>query len=144
MAMSRGRRERRFLARQERSWQRTIAAMSVRLGESDPASLLARTNQTVDRLAVLVESASAQFSSLSEEQRSLGRNPAHLDEVIDSGEEPPDWLEGRVEIRRIGHGLNAEGGAAWMVAVAERAHTLRGVSLRVVEMYWEGIGGWRS
>jgi hypothetical protein len=74
----------------------------------------------------------------------MTRNRAYLDEVIDNGAETPEWLEGRVELRRIGHDLNAEGGRPWMVAVAERAHTLRGVPLRAVEMHWDGIGDWRA
>jgi hypothetical protein len=143
MAMLRDWRERRFLDRQERAWLQTIAAMTVRLGESDPADLLARANQIVDRLAALLTSSSDRFSSLTDEQKSQAIRVSHLDEVIDGGEEPPDWLDDLVEVRRIGHSLHAEGGKEWMVAIAERTHTARGVSLRLIEMYWEGIGGWR-
>ncbi|URM99316.1 hypothetical protein LUW76_36090 [Actinomadura madurae] len=143
MAMLRDWRERRFLVRQERSWRRTIVAMAARLGEGDPAVLLGRANQVVDRLAVLITSASDRFPSLDQEQKAQAISVARLDEVIDGGADPPDWLDDRVEIRRIGHSLHAEGGVEWMVAVAERVHTIRGVSLRQVEMYWHNIGDWR-
>jgi hypothetical protein len=52
------------------------------------------------------------------------------------------------EIREIGERLNAEGGLALMIAVAERADTLCQLRtdepiLRDIEWAWHGIGHWQ-
>lgn len=51
------------------------------------------------------------------------------------------------ELRSIGHQLNREGGAQLMRETATQADGLTehyGTILRVIDLYWRGIGSWQG
>lgn len=118
--------------------------MAAAMDGTSPVELLQRTDETIGRLAELMASANARSSGLTREQKSRSADTRELDRLVLSGEPPEEYLRDAVEIRRIGHLLDKEGGDVWMMIVASRAIDVRHISLSQISTCWDGIGGWRG
>ena len=62
-------------------------------------------------------------------------------------ESAPDWLARVLEIRKIGHQLNSEGGVRLMTETITQADRISGKSRlieAVIPLFWQGIGEWRG
>jgi len=95
-------------------------------------------------LVELVEAATRRYETLSREQQERWHDLRYLDELVRGGT-PLEWLADIVEIRAIGHRLNAEGGFPLMQAVAQRVGELsehRMAARNLDRWFWDRIGDW--
>jgi hypothetical protein len=102
--------------------------------------------QVAQRIAELIDANQVHYGELTEDQKSLFTDWRHLDDVLSSGEAPPDWISRAVELRSIGHQLNREGGSRLMretAAQADRLSTYHTV-LGVIVLFWDSIGDWQG
>lgn len=118
--------------------------MAARMDGTSAVELMQRTDETIDRLAKLMASAHARSAGLTKEQKARSADTGYLDQLVGSGEPPEEYLGDAVEIRRIGHVLNEEGGEVWMMTVALRAIESKHISLGQISKRWDGIGDWRG
>ncbi|WP_329072443.1 hypothetical protein [Amycolatopsis sp. NBC_01480] len=109
-----------------------------------------RRAQVSARLASLMDANQRHFGSLPDEQKALASDWRQLDAIIAGAvtgwESPPDWLARVLEIRKIGHQLNREGGVRLMtetIAQAERVSEFQLIEA-VIPLFWQGIGEWRG
>lgn len=102
--------------------------------------------QAAARLVALAERERHRARTLSDEQQRRRWDQEHLDELVHSGGTSVEWLAGVVEIRAVGHRLNAEGGLSLMQEVARRAGELseQRMAERYIDRLWDGIGEWRG
>ncbi|WP_021594229.1 MULTISPECIES: hypothetical protein [Actinomadura] len=109
------------------------------------AEAVGEDERTARRLVDLVAAAQRAYKGLGEEDRERWHDLRYVDGLLDGGT-PPEGLAERVEIRAIGHRLNAEGGFALMRSVAARAGELsdRRMAERMLNMYWDSIGEWMA
>jgi hypothetical protein len=126
---------------------RPTSSLSLPFSEAGHAGDDRQREQTARRIAELMKAVSAGRAALTEEQAQSTRNWRELDSILSSDEEPPDWARPAVELRSIGHQLNREGGAKLMRETATQADGLTehyGTVLRVIDLYWSGIGAWQG
>ncbi|WP_143086272.1 hypothetical protein [Amycolatopsis saalfeldensis] len=119
-------------------------------GSEDHSADEERRAEVSARFASLMDANQRHFGGLTDEQKALATDWRQLDAIIAGAvtgwESPPDWLARVLEIRKIGHQLNREGGVRLMtetIAQAERVSEFRLIEA-TIPLFWQGIGDWKG
>ncbi|WP_433010638.1 hypothetical protein [Kribbella sp. CA-294648] len=127
------------------SYRNTDSVLVDGVRVTDTTQLMAPYEEIARKLAHLVRTAEVQFPALTKEQQRVLLDRFQLERQLRDGVAPELWVRDSVEIRSLGHELNASGGFGLMLRVFQRAAELSDrpeVTSVWIDRTWAGIGEW--